>query len=179
VTLAFSSAKTATTAPRIAFAAAIVTLFASGAQAETTIIPSGAQTPEQAGADTTACQTQAASQSGYHPSQPAPTASQPRAGQRLTGAVRGTAAGAVHEERTDQHEREYEDAVELEPKQVPLLVASDTSGSSRSTTGNRARGEGLQSKTGYVPTGIQRLHGDTRLYHGVTASEWPTFWECA
>jgi hypothetical protein len=111
MTLAFSSAKTATAAPRIAFAAAIVTLFASGAQAETTIIPSGAQTPEQAGADTTACQTQAASQSGYHPSQPAPTASQPRAGQRLTGAARGAAAGAVREERTDQHEREYEDAV--------------------------------------------------------------------
>lgn len=111
MSLAFSSAKTATTAPRIAFAAAIVTLFASGAQAETTVAQSGAQMPDQVGADTTACETQAASQSGYHPSQPAPTASQPRAGQRLTGAARGAAAGAVREERTDQHEREYEDAV--------------------------------------------------------------------
>ena len=125
MTLAFSSAKTATTAPRIAFAAAIVTLFAAGAQAETTIIPSGAQTADQAGADTTACETQAASQSGYHPSQPAPTASRPAAGQRVSGAARGAAAGAVREERTDKHEREYEDAVGAAPRQVPLLVASD------------------------------------------------------
>src|SRR5512134_3174898 len=84
--MTLGSPKIATTAPRIAFVAAIVTLFAAGAQAETTIVPSDAQTPDQVGADTTACQTQAASQSGYHPSQPTPGASQPRAGQRLTGA---------------------------------------------------------------------------------------------
>jgi hypothetical protein len=111
MTLAFSSAKTASTTPRIAFAAVMVAIFASGAEAETTIVPSGGQTSEQMGADWTACETQAASQSGYHPSQPAPTASRPAAGQRVSGAARGAAAGAVREERTDQHEREYEDAV--------------------------------------------------------------------
>jgi hypothetical protein len=40
MTLAFSSAKTASTTPRIAFAAVMVAIFASGAEAETTIVPS-------------------------------------------------------------------------------------------------------------------------------------------
>lgn len=97
----------------VAVAAVVAGFVGATAQAQTTIVPTAGQTPEQMAADRTACDTQAASQSGYHPSQPAPTASpsEPAAGQRLKGAARGAAAGAVREERTDKDEREHEDAV--------------------------------------------------------------------
>lgn len=101
-------------APRGVAAAAVLASFVTlTAWAETTIVPAAGQTSEQMAADRTACDTQAASQSGYHPSQPAPTASssQPVTGQRVKGAARGAVAGAVREERTDKDERENEDAV--------------------------------------------------------------------
>lgn len=101
-------------APRGVAAAAVLASFVTvTAWAETTTVPTAGQTSEQMAADRTACDTQAASQSGYHPSQPAPTASpsQPATGQRVKGAARGAAAGAVREERTDKDEREHEDAV--------------------------------------------------------------------
>lgn len=96
----------------VALAAAVSGFVAISAQAQT-IEPMGGQTSEQMASDRTACENQASSQSGYYPSQPAPTAtsSQPVAGQRLAGAARGAAAGAVREERTDRDEREYKDAV--------------------------------------------------------------------
>lgn len=96
----------------VALAAAVSGFVAIAAQAQT-IEPTAGQTPEQMAADRTACESQASSQSGYYPSQPAPSAapSQPVAGQRLAGAARGAAAGAVREERTDKEDREYEDAV--------------------------------------------------------------------
>ena len=63
-----------------AIVAALVSILAFAAQAQTTIVPTAGQTPEQMGADRTACDTQAAAQSGYHPSQPAPATRGPTAG---------------------------------------------------------------------------------------------------
>jgi hypothetical protein len=79
-----------------------------------TITPTAGQTAEQTAADQGACETEAAAQTGYHPSQPAPTMqpTQPVAGQRLAGAARGAAVGAVREQRTDAEDREVEDVTE-------------------------------------------------------------------
>jgi hypothetical protein len=93
---------------------ALISTVSFAAQAQTTFVPTAGQTPEQIGADRTACDTQAAAQSGYHPSQPGPTVTrnQPAVGQRLAGAARGAARGAVREQTTDKSEREIEDPTE-------------------------------------------------------------------
>jgi hypothetical protein len=92
---------------------ALISIGSFAAQAQT-VVPTAGQTPEQIGADRTACDTQAAAQSGYHPSQPGPTVTrnQPAVGQRLAGAARGAARGAVREQTTDKNEREIEDPTE-------------------------------------------------------------------
>ena len=78
--------------------------------AQAMIYPNAGQTPAQLDQDRTACETQAAAQSGYHPSQPAatPAPTKPRAGQRLAGAARGAAAGAVAEEVREKDDRELD-----------------------------------------------------------------------
>ena len=94
-----------------ALAAAVLTLRALHAQMSVT--PTSGQTAEQMAADQSACATQAAAQTGYHPAQPAATESmERRGGQRLAGAARGAAAGAIREQRTDADDREFEDATE-------------------------------------------------------------------
>jgi hypothetical protein len=89
----------------------LVLLAPQALRAQAMIYPGAGQTPEQMSQDRTACDTQAAAQSGYHPSQaaaaPAPT--KPMAGQRLAGAARGAARGAVNKEFTDKDDREIED----------------------------------------------------------------------
>ena len=68
-------------------------------RAQAMIYPNAGQTPEQLNQDRAACENQASAQSGYHPSQPVatPAPTRPMAGQRLAGAARGAAAGAVVE----------------------------------------------------------------------------------
>ena len=51
----------------------LAALAPSAPHAQMTITPTAGQTPEQTQADQSACETQAAAQTGYHPSQPAPT----------------------------------------------------------------------------------------------------------
>ena len=84
------------------------------AQTPATIVPSQGQTPEQQSADQAACSNEAMAQSGYNPSAPSPSAqpTQPVAGERLRGAARGAAAGAVRESHTDAADREVEDLTE-------------------------------------------------------------------
>ena len=103
---------------QLAFAAMLGGIVVSAARAQTTIVPSGGQTPEQMTADQTACANQATSQSGYNPSQPAPVTSpsNPAAGERIKGAARGAAIGGVREQTTDKDEREVEDASEAGAK---------------------------------------------------------------
>jgi hypothetical protein len=80
-------------------------------RAQAMIYPNAGQTPAQLDQDRAACDTQAAAQSGYHPSQPvaAPAPAKPAAGQRVAGAARGAAAGAVVKGVTDESDREIED----------------------------------------------------------------------
>jgi hypothetical protein len=76
-----------------------------------TIIPNAGQSAEQVAADQAACVNEAAAQSGYNPAA-APATAAPVRGERLRGAARGAAAGAVREQRTDADEREVEDLTE-------------------------------------------------------------------
>lgn len=77
--------------------------------AQTTIYPNAGQSPEQMSQDRTACDTQAAAQSGYHPSQPPPVAPAPQpGGQRLAGAARGTAVGGIRTQTTSKNDRAVE-----------------------------------------------------------------------
>ena len=76
-----------------------------------TITPNAGQSAEQVAADQAACAGEAAAQSGYNPAA-APVTAAPVHGQRLRGAARGAAAGAVREQRTDADEREVEDLTE-------------------------------------------------------------------
>jgi hypothetical protein len=86
------------------------------AQMRTT--PTAGQTAEQMTADQSACEAQAAAQTGYHPSQPAPTTqpSQSVRGQRLAGAARGAALGGIREQTSDAEDREIEDVTEAGAK---------------------------------------------------------------
>jgi hypothetical protein len=98
----------------VATALGLAVLAPQALDAQMTITPTAGQTAEQTAADQGACETEAAAQTGYHPSQPAPTMqpTQPVAGQRLAGAARGAAVGAVREQRTDAEDREVEDVTE-------------------------------------------------------------------
>ena len=95
-------------------ALAAAALTPGAVHAQMTITPAAGQSPEQMAADQSACATQAAAQTGYHPSQPGATtqSTERQGGQRLAGAARGAAAGAIREQRTDAEEREFEDATE-------------------------------------------------------------------
>ncbi len=84
-------------------------LGAAQAQGQTMVYPNAGQTPEQMSQDRTACDTQAAAQSGFHPSQPPPSASAPQpGGQRLAGAARGAAVGGIRTQTTSKNDREVE-----------------------------------------------------------------------
>ena len=80
-------------------------------RAQVAIYPNAGQSPAQLDQDRATCESQAAAQSGYHPGQPAaaPASNRPVAGQRVAGAARGAAAGAVVKGVTDQEDREIED----------------------------------------------------------------------
>ena len=86
----------------------------SQTQAQLTVTPTAGQTAEQVAADQAACSNEAMAQSGYNLSTPPPSAPaiQPVAGERLHGAARGAAAGAVRERHTDAADREVEDLTE-------------------------------------------------------------------
>jgi hypothetical protein len=130
-----------------AAAAVLASIVAFAAQAQTTIVPTAGQTPEQMGADRTTCDTQAAAQSGYHPSQPAPTVTrnQPAVGQRVAGAARGAARGAVREQTTDKNEREIEDPTEAGAR------AGAAAGGVRQRQGRReTRREAAQEQQAYA-----------------------------
>jgi hypothetical protein len=94
----------------LAGAPGVALLMPQALWARAMIYPNAGQTPAQLDQDRAACETQAAAQPGYHPSQPAatPAPTKPRAGQRLAGAARGAAAGAVVEGVTDKSDREIE-----------------------------------------------------------------------
>lgn len=107
------------------------------------ITPTAGQTPEQTAADRSACETQAVAQTGYHPSQPAPTAqsTQPVRGQRLAGAARGAALGGIREQTSDAEDREIEDVTEAGAKAGVVV------GGSRQRQGRReARRDAAQEQ---------------------------------
>ena len=109
--------------------------------AQMTITPTVGQTPEQTAADRSACETQAAAQTGYHPSQPAPTSTQPVRGQQLAGAARGAALGGIREQTSDAEDREVEDVTEAGAK-VGVVV-----GGARQRQGRReARQQAAQEQ---------------------------------
>lgn len=99
-------------------ALALAALAPPALHAQMTITPTADQTPEQTAADRSACEMQAAAQTGYDPSQPAPTAqsTQPVRGQRLAGAARGAALGGIREQTSDAEDREVEDITEAGAK---------------------------------------------------------------
>jgi hypothetical protein len=88
-------------------------LLAGSALAQT-ITPTAGQSAEQTAADQAACASQATAASGYNPSAPPPAAQTgtPVHGERLAGAARGAALGAVREGRTTSSEREVDDLTE-------------------------------------------------------------------
>lgn len=100
-----------TTKFALAGALGLALLLPQDLHAQAMIYPNAGQTPEQLNQDRTTCDTQAAAQTGYHPSQPVaqPAPTKPAAGQRLAGAARGAARGTVVEGATDKSEREIED----------------------------------------------------------------------
>jgi hypothetical protein len=99
---------------KILIALALVLPSVALAQAPLTIVPNQGQTAEQLAADQATCANQAVAQSGYNPSAPPPTAqaTRPVAGERVRGAARGAAAGAIREENTDAADREVKDLTE-------------------------------------------------------------------
>ena len=97
----------------VAMALALAAVTPQALHARMPMTSPAGQTAEQMAADQSACAAQAAAQTGYEPSQPMPTQpTPPTAGQRLAGAARGAAVGAVREQRTDADEREFDDATE-------------------------------------------------------------------
>ena len=98
----------------LAGALGLVLLLPQDLRAQAMIYPNAGQTPAQLNQDRAACENQAATQTGYHPSQPVatPAPTKPMAGQRLAGAARGAAAGAVVENNTSKSEREIENPSE-------------------------------------------------------------------
>ena len=98
----------------LAGALGLVFLLPHDLRAQAMIYPNAGQTPAQLNQDRAACENQAATQTGYHPSQPVatPAPTKPMAGQRLAGAARGAAAGAVVENNTSKSEREIENPSE-------------------------------------------------------------------
>jgi hypothetical protein len=95
-------------------------------RAQATIYPNAGQSPAQLDQDRAACESQAAAQSGYHPSQPtaSPAPTRPMAGQRLVGAARGAAAGAVVKGVTDEDDREIEDPTKASARAGAVVGAS-------------------------------------------------------
>jgi hypothetical protein len=96
---------------RLAPLVALVALLGGAqAHAQTMIYPPAGRTAEQMGQDRSACDTQAAAQSGYHPSQPPPSvqAPPPASGQRLAGAARGATVGAVRTQTSSKNDRAVE-----------------------------------------------------------------------
>lgn len=89
-------------------------MLVASADAQLTITPTAGQSAEQMQADQATCTNEAAAQSGYHPSAAPPSAqsTQPVAGERVRGAARGAALGAVRESHTDAADREVEDLTE-------------------------------------------------------------------
>src|SRR3954452_4166338 len=83
-------------------------------QTAVTISPAQGQTPQQQASDQSACETDAAARSGWHPSQASTTTSptKPNVGGRGAGAARGAARGAVREQTTSKSEREVENPAE-------------------------------------------------------------------
>ena len=77
-------------------ALAVALLAPQAPHAQMPMTPTAGQTAEQMAADQSACATQAAAQTGYHPSQPVAPAqpTERRGGQRLAGAAPGAAARA-------------------------------------------------------------------------------------
>ena len=103
-----------TTKIALAGALGLALLLPHDLRAQAMIYPNAGQTPAQLNQDRAACENQAATQTGYHPSQPVatPAPTKPMAGQRLAGAARGAAAGAVVENNTSKSEREIENPSE-------------------------------------------------------------------
>jgi hypothetical protein len=127
----------------VALTALGLAALALSLHAQMTITPTAGQTPEQTAADRSACETQAVAQTGYHPSQPAPTAqsTQPVRGQRLAGAARGAALGGIREQTSDAEDREIEDVTEAGAKAGVVV------GGSRQRQGRReARREAAQEQ---------------------------------
>jgi hypothetical protein len=91
--------------------ALLLPLWSHAGWSQATVVPLAGQTTEQTGQDRAACEGQATAQTGYHPSQPPPTVqpARPVAGQRVAGAARGAAAGAVRTQQTDKEDREIDD----------------------------------------------------------------------
>jgi hypothetical protein len=110
----------------LAGALGLVLLVPQPLRAQAMIYPNAGQSAAQMDQDRAACDSQAAAQSGYHPSQsaatPAPT--KPMAGQRLAGAARGAAAGAVVEGVTDEDDREIEDPAKAGARAGAVVGAS-------------------------------------------------------
>jgi hypothetical protein len=94
--------------------------------AQAMIYPNAGQSPAQLDQDRAACESQASAQSGYHPSQPVatPAPSRPRAGQRLAGAARSAAAGAVVEGLTDKGDRELDNPSQAGARAGAMVGAS-------------------------------------------------------
>ncbi|MEK0084416.1 hypothetical protein [Benzoatithermus flavus] len=130
---------------RIALAGALglALLMPQGLQAQAMIYPNAGQTPEQLNQDRAACQNQATAQSGYNPSQPAavPAPARPQAGQRLAGAARGAAAGALVEGTTSKSEREIED-----PSQAAARAGAMVGGSRQRQGRREARRDTRQQQ---------------------------------
>ena len=99
-----------TRTPATTLVLALGLLLPAAALAQT-IIPDAGQSAEQMAADEAACAEAAAAESGYDPVA-APAADEPVRGERVRGAARGAALGAVREQRTDADEREIEDLTE-------------------------------------------------------------------
>ena len=99
-----------TTKIALAGAFGLALLLPQDLRAQAMIYPNAGQTPAQLNQDRAACENQAAAQSGYHPSQPVatPAPTRPMAGQRLAGAARGAAAGAVVEGVREKDDRELD-----------------------------------------------------------------------
>ena len=94
--------------------------------AQAMIYPNAGQSPAQLEQDRAACESQAAAQSGYHPSQPAaaPAPTRPMAGQRLAGAARGAAAGAGVEGVRDSDDRELDNPSQAGARAGAMVGAS-------------------------------------------------------
>jgi hypothetical protein len=125
--------------------------------AQAMIYPDAGQSPAQLDQDRAACESQAAAQSGHHPSQPAatPAPTRPRAGQRLAGAARGAAAGAVAEEVREKDDRELDN-----PSQAGARAGAMVGGSRQRQDRRAYRREARQQQA----TGSQQQAAFTQSF---------------